>query len=201
MSWIQKVSYDKAKGTLKKLYDRVKGPENNIDNILAAHSLRPHTLTGHMSLYKSVLHSSSNTLPKWYLEAIGVYVSCLNKCTYCVDHHLEGLKRLLNDEKESKSMIDSLNNGMPEKHFTGKYLQGIRYAKRLTCEAETIQEQDIEDLRLMGITDGEVLEINQVVSYFNYANRMVLGLGITTYGDTLGLSPNNSNDPESWNHQ
>jgi uncharacterized protein YciW len=53
----------------------------------------------------------------------------------------------------------------------------------------------------MGITDGEVLEINQVVSYFNYANRMVLGLGITTYGDTLGLSPNNSNDPESWNHQ
>jgi hypothetical protein len=29
----------------------------------------------------------------------------------------------------------------------------------------------------------------------------VLGLGIDTDGDELGLSPNDSNDPDNWSHQ
>ena len=33
-----------------------------------------------MKLYKNVLHHNSNTLPKWFLESIGMYVSLLNKC-------------------------------------------------------------------------------------------------------------------------
>jgi hypothetical protein len=37
-----------------------------------------------------------------------------------------------------------------------------------------------------------ILEVNQVVSYFAYVNRTVLGLGVTTAGDTLGVSPNDS---------
>lgn len=60
MSWIEEVPYDKAEGTLKKRYNRVKGPDNNIDNILSAHSLRPHSLYGHMTLYKNVLHHWNN---------------------------------------------------------------------------------------------------------------------------------------------
>ena len=52
-----------------------------------------------------------------------------------------------------------------------------------------------------GFSDGEVLEINQVVSYFNYANRTVLGLGCDTTGDILGLSPGNSSDPNDWSHK
>jgi len=27
-----------------------------------------------------------------------------------------------------------------------------------------------------------------------------LGLGVNLKGDVLGLSPNNSDDPENWNH-
>ena len=85
MSWIKIISYEEAVGKLKSLYDRVKGPQNNIDNILQIHSLRPHTLEGHMMLYKNVLHHRDNTLPKWFLENLGVFVSHLNRCEYCVE--------------------------------------------------------------------------------------------------------------------
>ena len=34
MSWIKTVSYEDSEGRLRKLYDRVKGPDNNIDNIV-----------------------------------------------------------------------------------------------------------------------------------------------------------------------
>ena len=55
-------------------------------------------------------------------------------------------------------------------------------------------------MRDAGFDDGEMLEINQVTAYFAYANRTVLGLGIETEGDILGLSPNRSDDPDNWTH-
>ncbi len=63
-----------------------------------------------------------------------------------------------------------------------------------------MSEGIVADLRSAGYTDGEILEINQVSAYFSYANRTVLGLGCSTDGDILGLSPNNSDDPDDWNH-
>ncbi len=64
MFWIKHLTYKDAGPLLKKIYDRVGGPQKQIDNILMAHSLRPHTLTGHMALYKNVIHNTNNTLPK-----------------------------------------------------------------------------------------------------------------------------------------
>ena len=52
MTWIATVAFEEAKGRLKTLYDRVKGPDNNVDNIMMAHSLRPHSMEGHMHIYK-----------------------------------------------------------------------------------------------------------------------------------------------------
>ncbi len=39
-----------------------------------------------------------------------------------------------------------------------------------------------------------------MTAYFAYANRMVLGLGIDTEGDIIGLSPGDSSDPDNWSH-
>jgi len=85
--------------------------------------------------------------------------------------------------------------------FEKKWFAGIAYAKALTLDAKSLEKKNIIDLKTMGFSDGEILEINQVVSYFNYANRTVLGLGVHTKGDVLGLSPNNSDDPDNWSHQ
>lgn len=200
MSWIKTIDYDKAASKLKSIYNRVKGPNDNIDNVLMVHSLRPHTLLGHMTLYKSVLHHTGNTLPKWYLEAIGVYVSHLNRCDYCVKHHSIGLKRLLNNKERSALFFDAIDKDNLNSFFDAKYLTGFNYARKLTLSLGTVNESDVEELRLVGFTDGEILEINQVTSYFNYVNRSVLGLGVDTKDDIIGLSPKENNDPENWEH-
>ena len=200
MSWIKVISYQAATGKLKRLYDRVKGPNNNIDNVLKIHSLRPHTLNGHMVLYKSVLHHNGNTFPKWYLETLGTFVSHLNKCKYCVDHHAEGLKRNLGDDIRFEEIYNAIKTNTIENIFDGKLLAGIRYARLLTLDHPSITEKTIQNLRSAGLDDGEILEINQVVCYFNYVNRMVVGLGVNTDGDIIGLSPNNNDDSENWSH-
>ncbi len=201
MTWIKTISYSEASGRLQKLYKKVSGPNNNVDNIMKAHSLRPHTMTGHMALYKNVLHNNNNTLPKWYLETIGVYVSILNGCDYCIDHHFEGLKRLLANNTKSNELKKGLKTETFNMILEEKYVEGLRYAKKLTNSLDTLRFEDVERMKSVNLSDGEILEINQVTAYFNYANRTVLGLGISTEGDIVGLSPNDSSDENNWNHQ
>ena len=201
MSWIKTIAYEQAGGRLRKLYDRIKGPDNNVDNIMLAHSLRPHTMEGHMALYKHVIHNSSNTLAKAYLETVGVYVSMLNECEYCIEHHFAGICRLLQDQERANAIRSALENDEPAAAFQGKELAGLNYARMLTVDPSTIDAQDIDELRESGFDDGEILELNQVSAYFAYANRTVLGLGIDTGGDVLGLSPGDSDDSSNWSHR
>ena len=201
MSWIKSINYSEATGSLKQIYDRVKGPGGALDNILKVHSLRPHTLKGHMMLYKNVLHHRDNIVPKWFLEVLGVFTSMLNACDYCVEHHFEGLKRLLNDNERSDNILHALSTDIPEKHFDGLHLAFIHYTRKLTTSPALITESDLDKLRALGADDGMILEVNQVVSYFAYANRTVLGLGVTTEGDVLGLSPGDEASENNWGHQ
>jgi len=201
MPWIETVAYDDSDGRLRQLYDRVKGPGDNVDNIMMMHSLRPHTMEGHMAIYKYVLHHSANKVPKWFLETIGVWVSALNKCAYCVEHHYQGLVRLLNDDTKSSGIRAAIDAGDSEAApLEPKEIAALDYARALTVDPSLVSEAMVDDLRSLGYDDGEILEINQVTAYFSYANRTVLGLGCSTDGDILGLSPNNSDNPDDWSH-
>ena len=201
MPWIDTVPYEQSTGRLRRLYDRVKGPSDNIDNIMMMHSLRPHSMEGHMALYKHVLHHTANTVPKAFLETIGLWVSLLNRCAYCVEHHFAGLGRLLDDDARAAAIRAALETGAIE---AGPFEPGeklaLRYAEVLTRDPSCVTETMVAGMRGAGYDDGEILEINQVTAYFAYANRTVLGLGCSTEGDILGLSPNRSDDPGDWSH-
>lgn len=199
--WIETIPAEDATGRLAELYRRIQGADGSVDNIMRAHSLRPHTMEGHLALYKSTLHHARNTLPRWLLETVGVYVSLLNGCDYCVQHHFTGLRRLLDDDARAGDVLDALRQRRPEDAFAGLELASLRYAEVLTLRPDGLEETLIEGMRGEGMSDGEILEVNQVVAYFAYANRTVLGLGVTTEGDTLGLSPSATDDPEDWSHR
>lgn len=201
MSWITIIPFDKATGKLKTIYNRVKGPNNQIDNVLGVHSLRPHTLTGHMSLYKNVLHHSDNTFDNWFLELVGTYTSYLNQCDYCYVHHFTGMKKFLNDDKKAEDLRRNLEGGLLHTILSEKETALIEYSKKLTLNPSKIEEKDIDNLKSKGVNEGEILEINQVVAYFNYANRTVLGLGVETKGEVLGLSPKKKETEDSWYHE
>ena len=202
MPWIETVPYAQSSGRLRQLYDRVKGPDDNVDNIMMMHSLRPHSMEGHMTLYKYVLHHSANTVPKAFLETIGVWVSLLNRCDYCVEHHFAGLRRLLGDDPRSTAIRTALETGEIEAGpFEAREQLALRYAEALTRDPSSVTEAMVANMRTAGYDDGQILEINQVTAYFAYANSTVLGLGCSTDGDILGLSPNQSNDPGNWSHE
>jgi len=199
MPFIKVIDPESATGRLAKIYARVSGPDGQVDNVMQIHGLRPHSLEGHMGLYKAVLHHPRNSLPLWFLETIGVQVSMLNKCSYCARHHSAGLKRIFSGEPERfEAIISELKLDEPGSPFSVAERAALTYVRQLTSDPAGITNEHIEKMRVAGLEDGEILELNQVAAYFAYANRTVTGLGVTTDGEKLGLSPKND---ENWSHQ
>lgn len=54
----------------------------------------------------------------------------------------------------------------------------LNYAVKLTEKPQSMSEDDIEPLQKVGLSDRDIHDLNQVVSYFNYVNRGADGLGV-----------------------
>ena len=54
----------------------------------------------------------------------------------------------------------------------------VRYAIKLTRTPAAMERADLEPMRSAGLSERAILEVNQVVAYFAYANRVADGLGI-----------------------
>ena len=180
------IADEDADATLKSMLDKVRTPHGTVDNVMRVHSLRPHTMEGHVVLYKSVLHNPDNVLPFWFLEIVASYTSILNKCDYSWSHHFTNARRLIDDDQRADAIETALRTGQPEDVFEGKELALLNYAGKLTTSVATMDASDMAPLHDAGCDDGEVLEVNQVCAYFNYSNRLLNGLGVTTQGDTIG---------------
>jgi uncharacterized peroxidase-related enzyme len=153
---------------------------------MRAHSLRPNTMRGHVILYRACLHDDANTLPMWLQETISSYVSILNDCAYSLANHWANARHLIGDDARADAIEAALHARRPQDALSGRALALLRYAEKLTLHPGAMVEADIAALRAEGIEDGEILEANQIVGYFNYVNRLLNGLGVTTEGDVVG---------------
>ena len=106
-AWIKMIALEDATGKLKDMYDLAKTPSGTVDNVMRAHSLRPHSMQGHLALYRNVLHNPDNTLPFWFLEVLASYVSLSNRCDYSLTHHWANARRLMNDKARSALVCDA----------------------------------------------------------------------------------------------
>jgi uncharacterized protein YciW len=54
----------------------------------------------------------------------------------------------------------------------------LNYAVKLTINPSELHLKDIEELRQVGFSDTDILSVNLITSYFNFVNRIALGLGV-----------------------
>ena len=114
-AWIEMIPDEEATGLVKEMYEKVRTPHGTVDNVMRAHSLRPHTMEGHVVLYRSVLHNPANTLPLWFLEVVASYTSIINNCAYSLTHHFMNARRLLNDDARADAIYQALKDATPER--------------------------------------------------------------------------------------
>ena len=185
-AWIKMVGDDDAGPELREVLDLARTPHGTVDNVMRVHSLRPNTMRGHVVLYRAALHDDANTIPMWLQETISSYVSVINDCAYSYANHWKNAAHLIGDAARAAEIETSLQARRPEQAFAGAELALLRYAEKLTATPGEMAEDDVAALRDAGLDDGEILEANQIICYFNYVNRSINGLGVTTAGDIVG---------------
>ena len=185
-AWIKMISDEEADDGLRDVLKLARTPHGTVDNVMRVHSLRPSTMRGHVLLYRAALHDGANTLPEWFQEIVSSYVSILNDCAYSLANHWANARYLIGDVARTDKIEKALLAHLPQDAFEGSELALLQYAEKLTLSPGTLAKADVDALRAAGIDDGQILEANQIVSYFNYVNRCLNGLGVTTDGDVVG---------------
>ncbi len=193
-AWINMIGDEEASDDLMDALSEARTPHGTVDNVMRVHSLRPNTMRGHVRLYRAALHDDANTVPMWLQETIASYVSILNDCRYSLGNHWANARHLINDRERADRIEEALKNDAPEHVFDGVELAMLRYAKKLTRSPGDMTEADILPMRKFGADDGQILEVNQIVGYFNYVNRLLNGLGVTLEGDTVGYYAGDEED-------
>jgi uncharacterized peroxidase-related enzyme len=54
----------------------------------------------------------------------------------------------------------------------------LEFAEKLTLSPAEMVEEDVEELRRLGLDDGAIHDVVQVTALFNYYDRLADGLGI-----------------------
>jgi uncharacterized peroxidase-related enzyme len=173
MPWIKVIDENGAEGRLKEIYERIRKERGKVSNIMRIQSLHPEAMAAHMDLYLSVMFGDSG-LSREEREMIATVVSVVNGCAYCTNHHAEALDHYWKDEKKLDAFLrDFESAGLPERSSSI-----FRYAVKLTETPSKMTQEDIETLRNSGLSDKDILDIDLIVGYFNFVNRIANGLGV-----------------------
>lgn len=173
MSWIEEIEVSEAEGKLAKMYATLIEQRGKVANILKVHSLNPEALGNHLDLYMTLMFGKSG-LSRAEREAIAVVVSADNECEYCINHHVEALRHYIDDEDTLNMLAtaDGLETLEP------RLSNIVRHAEKLTSAPGAMTESDLGELRAVGLSEKDILDLTLIVGYFNFVNRIAMGLGV-----------------------
>ena len=181
--WIRTLADEEATGETAEMFAYLRRTRGAVYNLHRIHSLHAGALDALITFIDEVLNKPG-ALSACDRELIATVVSAENSCDYCTVLHAEALQAEIGDpDLARQAAFDFHSAGLPERRRAM-----LCYATRLTNAPATIGPEDIDALRAAGLDDAAILEVNLVASYFNYLNRVALGLGVP-------LDPGTSSQP------
>jgi uncharacterized peroxidase-related enzyme len=173
MPYLKTIPPAQATGELAELYAEIQRIRGRVANIYQVQSLDPELLRAHRDFYWSTMHRAEG-LPPIEREALALAVSVANGCDYCTRHHAEHLREAGGGE----SLILSLSLSEAPLTDSPRLKRLIYYARKLTLLPNSMGKEDVDALRVVGLSELEILHCAQIVSYYNYVNRIANGLGV-----------------------
>lgn len=180
MAYIDTIPPESAEGRLKEIYDDLKESRGKIAEVHKIHSLNPEVLVAHMELYMTIMFGKS-PLKREQREMVGVVTSATNRCAYCINHHEQALLAYWKNADKCRQLIS--NRSKLDLSEEDRLLCDL--AEQLTRNETTDYSENIIDLTNAGLNDRAILDAVQIIAYFNFVNRMVLGLGVTFSEDEI----------------
>lgn len=173
MPHIKVIEHSEAEGQLKDIYDDLVTKRRKLAEVHKIQSLNPESIIKHMDLYMTIMYNKS-PLSRAQREMIAVVVSVANGCEYCQTHHAQALNHYWKDNNK----ISQLKRDYSKTELSDIDLNLCELTWQLTRIPSVTTEAIISKLKELGLEDRGILDATLVISYFNFVNRMVLGLGV-----------------------
>ncbi len=174
MARIKVVEYEEADGLLKNVYDDLIQKRGQLSEVLKIQSLHAASIQSHTQLYMDVMFAQS-PLSRAEREMIAVVVSVANGCLYCKTHHAAALNTYWKNVERTQALLSDYKTAQ----LSERELLLCEFAIHLTQNPHAHEQEDFTiALKQNGLSDRAILDLVLVTSYFNFVNRIVLGLGV-----------------------
>ncbi len=173
-AWVATVAPEKADGLLKEAYDWQAQRLGEPTEYTQLGSLHPELVYERLRLYK-VIDQLEAGLTDTEKHAVVYVTSVLNQTPHCAS----GARRKLelggvSDELVARLAGDPLAGGTGSARLD----EIVRYTAILTHSPGVIGEHDIDALRGVGLSDADIVALNNLAAYYSYTNRVATGLGL-----------------------
>ena len=173
MTYIKTIDIDDAEGIVKNEYDKGIRRSGRVYNILKIMSRSPAALKESMRLYLAIMFGESE-LTRAQREMIATVVSQVNHCKYWIEAHGDDFR----DEVGDEALAEQLKKDWKKADLSANDKALCSWAEKLTLNPGKMTKSDIEALTEIGFSENAISDAAQVVSYFNYINRIAEGLGV-----------------------
>lgn len=173
-AWVTTVAPEEADGRLKEAYDWQAQRLGEPTEYTQLGSLHPELVYERLRLYK-VIDELESGLTDTEKHAVVYVTSVLNQTPHCAS----GARHKLELEGVPDELI-ALLAGDPLAGGTGsaRLDEIVRYTTILTRSPGAISEHHIDALRGAGLSDADVVVLNNLAAYYSYTNRVATGLGL-----------------------
>jgi len=172
MPYVNEIEETQANAPLRELYGKIENGLGFLPHYFKTLGAMPKVIEAQLLLNEAIV--ADGALSKMLKEQIGIVVSAINSSLYCVTFHMELLRRFGVEKTLARKLTSDYESAPVESNV--KTL--LRFADKLTRHPDDIEEADIETLKSAGWDDAAVRETVLTVAYFNFVNRVSLGLGL-----------------------
>jgi uncharacterized peroxidase-related enzyme len=171
--WIATVDPADATGLLAHAYARQRAKLGRVTGITRLGSLYPELVEERLRLY-DVVEATPSAIPDWAKRAIVLTVSALNGCHFCMTSNTDKLIAAGHgaDAEAIAAHPAGARTGDPAVDAL------LVYTRLLTRNPAAVTENDVAALRAAGWSDLDILDVNNLVAYYAYINRVTAGLGL-----------------------
>ena len=172
MSFVGVVSEEQASPSLQRHYEMLRQKFGFLPNYFQALGRRPELVEGHLALTAAL--EQSPDVPPALKEKVGLVVSGINSSSYCIAIHMELLRGMGVERPLGRKLVTNYQSAPVE----AKEMALFRFADKLTVRPADVKQEDVDALRAVGWSDDAIVEAVVAVSYYNFVNRVSMGLGV-----------------------
>ena len=126
-----------------------------------------------MRMYLAIMFGESD-LSRAQREMLATVVSQTNDCFYWIESHGEDFRAEVKDD----TLADQLKQNWKTAELDDSDRSLCQWAEKLTKSPDKMTQADVDLLKETRFSQSAISDAAQVISYFNYINRIADGLGV-----------------------